>query len=441
MLRAIRSFPTSAPGNSLTSRRRSILTKPHLVGAFVLLLTGLGFAQSQDGPRDVPNRLGEEEVFSQGGTLTVWVPNTYVMGQMNDPTVRVINAYQWVILQREFKRDFPDFDLDFKILDRDEFVRILHSSQPDVTYPDVAFVDNLSELRPLMNNNAVLKMWGQPRNAVGKMWGPGGWWVTFRQAKNFEIGKAFMLWLSQSPQWRPMRVSTASISPADIAVVQALSREAVQDFAGMNPQSLLSIMDPEASHFDDFGGGIQTLQVVEPLLTFGNSRLAFVLVAEIGQGEKAFGLAHSAVVLRKLGNSWKVLLFLPDRSLPDIEDLLRDFDRLGIDEGPPDVVPKVTLLAPADHARLERYPRSDIEWTPVDSNVAAYVIESQFRQLRREYWSQSAIKVVLPIPNESSIRMEMPFGIGKQPHRWRVWAINKSGIVSTSDWRVIDFTN
>jgi hypothetical protein len=273
------------------------------------------------------------------------------------------------------------------------------------------------------------------------MWGPSGWWVIFRQAKNFEIGKAFMLWLSQSPQWRPMRVSTASISPADIAVVQAISREAVQGFAGMNRQSLLSIMDPEASHFDDSGDRIQTLQNVEPLLTFGNSRLAFVLLAEVGQGEKAFGMAHSAVILRKLGNSWKVLLFLPDRSLPDIEGLLGTFDRLGLDEGPAEEVPKVTLLAPADHARLERHPRSDIEWAPVDPNLAAYVIESQFGQLRREYWSQSAIKVVWPIPNESSIRMEMPFGAGKQPHRWRVWAIDKSGNISTSDWRVIDFTN
>lgn len=64
----------------------------------------------------------------------------------------------WGILQREFKKDFPNFDLDFKILDRDEFVRAFHASQPDPSYPDVAFVDNYSELRPLMNNDAVMKM-------------------------------------------------------------------------------------------------------------------------------------------------------------------------------------------------------------------------------------------------------------------------------------------
>ena len=81
-------------------------------------------------------------------------------------------------------------------------------------------------------------------------------------------------------------MSTVSISPTDIAVVQAISKEAVQDFVDMNPHLLLSIMDPEASHFDDFGDRIQTLQNIEPLLTFGNSRLAFVLLAEIGQRER-----------------------------------------------------------------------------------------------------------------------------------------------------------
>ena len=61
---------------------------------------------------------------------------------MDDPTARVINAYPWGILQSEFKRDFPNFDLDFKLLDRDEFVRRFRASQPDPSYPDVAFVDN-----------------------------------------------------------------------------------------------------------------------------------------------------------------------------------------------------------------------------------------------------------------------------------------------------------
>ena len=276
MLRAIRLF---SPLIAMKVQRVCWL-------GFVLFLASGVLAQSQQDVRDVPNKFGEWEELSHGGTLTVWVPNNYPRGRLDDSTALVINAYPWEILQSEFKRDFPNFDLDFKILDRDEFVRAFHASQPDPSYPGVAFLDNISELRPLMNNDAVMKMWGQPRLESN------GWWVSFRQAKNLEASKAFMLWLSQSPQWRPMPVSTVSISSEDIAVVQAISKEAVQDFVDMNPHSLLSIMDPEASHFDDFGDRIQTLQNIEPLLTFGNSRLAFVLLAEVGQGEKAFGMAH-----------------------------------------------------------------------------------------------------------------------------------------------------
>lgn len=118
MLRAIRFFSLLLLGTGAT------LYSPPAVAQAVK-------AQSQQDARDVPNKFSEGKEFSQGGTLTVWVPDSYVMGQMNDSTVRVINTYRWGILQSQFKRDFPNFDLDFKILDRDEFVRAFHSSQPD----------------------------------------------------------------------------------------------------------------------------------------------------------------------------------------------------------------------------------------------------------------------------------------------------------------------
>ena len=344
--------------------------------------------------------------------------------------------YQWGTLLDEFKRDFPGFDLNFNIMDRAEFVQGFHSSQQDPYYPDVAFVDNYSELGPLIKDNAVVQMWGQSRFPVN------GWWVIFRQAKNSDTAKAFLLWLSQSPQWKPMQVNTASIGKADIVAVQDISKEAVQDYAAANAQSLWSLMDSEAAHFDDFGtDGTVTLQSVEPLLTFGNSRLAFVLLSEVGQGEKAFGMAHSAVILKKVGDAWKVLHFVPSDSLPGLENLLRTFDRLGLDDRAPEDVSNVTLLFPPDGAQIPRDPRSEITWAPAVPNPAAYVIESQFNQPRREYWSQPSMKVVSPAANQSSITVPMPFGVGRQPHRWRIWAIDKSGTVSTSDWRIIDFMN
>ena len=409
---------------------------------FVLLFATIGFAQSQQNAPVVPNKVSGAEAVLQRGTLTGWVPKTYVMGLMSDATAQVVQTYPWGILQKEFKRDFPDFDLDFQILEREDFLQRLHSSRPDPPYPDMGFVDNGRELDPLMKDNAVVTMWGQSRFRTN------GWWVIFRQARNFEAGKAFMLWLSQPSHWSPMPVRTTSIGPADIAKVQAISKEAAQGYAAVNPESLKSIMDPAAGHFNAFGpDGIIALESVEPALTFGNSRLAFVLLAEIGHGEKAvkmapsFGMTHSMVILKKGGDGWKVLLLLPNRPLPQLENLLRSFDRLGLDEGPPEAVPPVTLLAPENHAQLPRYPRGDLEWGPVDPTLATYVIESEWGNPGGEHWVPSSIELVPPVSSESSLRVKIPFGVGRQPHRWRVWAISKSGVVSMSEGRIIDFTN
>jgi len=270
-----------------------------------------------------------------------------------------------------------------------------------------------------------------------------GTWMIFRHARNFEAAKDFLLWLAQSPRWKPMQVDTTSIGPEDITKVQAISKKAVLAIAYWSPRSLWSIMDPAGGHFDDFGGyWPHTLQALQPLLTLGNSRLAFVLLAEVGQTDSPwpplFGMAHSAVILRNQGDGWKVLSILPNGSLPDLERLLRAFDQLGLDEGPPEAVSKVRLLAPLDHVQLGPDSFPYLEWTQVVPNPAGYVMETQFTAIGEVYWSPSYLKIISPVPDESPVRTRMPYG---PPQRWRIWAISKSGIVATSDWRVIDFTN
>jgi hypothetical protein len=384
-----------------------------------------------------PKGLSEAEAALRHGRLSVWVPRTFARGLTSLPAAERYHDYSWEDLEREFKADFPNFDLRFEELDRDEFVRAMHSSPQELTFPDVAFVDNFSELGPLLRQDAVVQMWGHPR------FGRAGWWVVFGQASNFAAGEAFMLWLSQPLHWTPWRASTHTIDPADVAAVQRLAQEAVQDFANRDTQSLGSIMDPEAAHFEAFGpGGTPTLLSNDPQLTFGNSRLALVLLAALGEGHETFGLRHFGVILRRTEAGWKVWLFLPDQSLPALEQLFQSFDRLGLEEeAGAQGVPKVTLLAPVDHAHLLRSPRPEIEWATVDAPLATYVVESQFSNPRREYWAPSSIKLVSPVSDEPSVRMRAPFGVGMQPHRWRVWAISKAGIVSTSEWRIIDFTN
>lgn len=369
----------------------------------------------------------------QHGELDVWVPKTYVMGRMGDPTAKVTEEYPWTTLLNEFNRDFPEFKLRFKILEREEFLRVFHSTEPDSPHPDMAFVDNRREVDPLVSSGAVM-MKGQSRFSYN------GWWLSLPRSKNVGAGKAFMLWLSRSPHWKPWNVGAAAMSQTDITAVQTIAKKAVADISLGDFHSLSANMDREACHFDLRSDLTNKVVSVDPLITFGNSRLAFVLVSSVGQGERSFGIEHSALVLRKAGDLWKVFLYLP-AALPDLERILKSFDRLELKNGQPEAPAKIRLISPVDHARIARYPKGELEWAPLEQLPAAYVVESQYGQPGQDLWSTSWILVVSPSRGESLVRMEIPFGVGQQPHRWRVWAIGETGNISVSDWRTVDFTS
>jgi hypothetical protein len=215
----------------------------------------------------------------------------------------------------------------------------------------------------------------------------------------------------------------------------------MEAYAKADGQALDSIMNPDAARFEfSKRDTAQTLLSIEPLVVFGTSRLAFTLLAAVGEGDQTFGLAHLGLVLRNNGVGWKVWHIVPDSSLPELEQMFQPFDRLGLAETGAQAVPKVKLVAPADGAQLSPDPRPQMAWSTVDAPLATYVVESQPSNGARGYSGRSSIELVPPVSIGPSISMQAPFGGGAQPYRWRVWAIGKNGIVSTSDWRIIDFT-
>ena len=188
-------------------------------------------------------------------SLEVWAPDTFFRGA----SASFVHEYEWSPLLSEFKRDFPDFDLRFKVMDRAAFVEAIHLTGPNAP-PDIVFVDNQSERGPLMAGNGAIEMLGLSR------FNQNGWWLIFRQS---------------------------------------------------------SVMDPQASRFYRLTAS-ESVERVEPLLTFGNSRLAFVLTYAVCRQQKAFGMSHSASVLRKVDDQWKILLFL-EGALPSLEGVLKSF--------------------------------------------------------------------------------------------------------------------
>ena len=376
----------------------------------------------------------------QQGELEIWVAKTYVEEINGEPPV--LKTYPWATLVSEFNRDFPKVKLRFKILENEEFLRVLHSTELKSHYPDMAFVHNWREVDPLISSGAVIMAGGGSRLRYPL---DSGWWLLFRPSKNVGTGQAFSLWLSRSPHWKPWMVGHAAMSQADKVAVQAVSRAVVKDVALRDLHSLSANMDREAAwHFEHFAfrpNPTIKLVSIDSLITFGNSRLAFVLMSWVNRGERIFWMHHSALVLRKVDNLWKVLQY-SDQSLPSLEYFLKAFDRMELENGQPEAIAQVSLVSPADHARIPllRSPRGELEWKPLDPLPAAYVVEWQLGQPGQDpWWAPSFIRVVSPSRGESPIRMWFP-GSGRQPHRWRVWAISGTGVVSTSDWRTVDFT-
>ena len=189
-----------------------------------------------------PHKLSEAEAALEHGTLTVWVPRTFVAG-----VDRVDYEYHWDIwCSTKFKHDFPNFDLRLEVMEREQLEQAMHSPA-DQHFPDVAFIGNYREYKPLQDANAVVTMWGRSRIE----WH--GWWVIFRQATNFAAAEAFFLWLEHPLHFKPSwSVSTNSIGPADLAAVRALSQEAVRDYAEEDPEALWLTMDPAAARIQAF---------------------------------------------------------------------------------------------------------------------------------------------------------------------------------------------
>jgi len=106
-----------------------------------------------------------------------------------------------------------------------------------------------------------------------------------------------------------------------------------------------------------------------------------------------------------------------------------------------------SITAPDDGASASRMPpdtRPMISWT--HRGAAFFLVEWQFGMPGGKDWEGSGFafvpaKAAATRGGQASITMRAPFGVGKQPHRWRIWAVSDRGDVARSGWRTILFTN
>jgi hypothetical protein len=84
-----------------------------------------------------------------------------------------------------------------------------------------------------------------------------------------------------------------------------------------------------------------------------------------------------------------------------------------------------------------------ISWT--HHGAAFFLIEWQFGTPGGKDWEGSGFAFAPATAgthsDQASTTMQAPFGVGRQPHRWRVWAVSDRGDVAGSGWRTLFYTN
>jgi hypothetical protein len=338
---------------------------------------------------------------------------------------------------QEFHRDFPAFNLRDKNLSPGAFSNAISENAKDESSPDVAFIDNYRELQPLLAAKAVWQNWGTLEDRFDTR----GWWVIFKDAKHVDQARAFFRWLSQSPHWHPMRVKNTALSEEQIQVIQRISSQALNRMLAGDTTGLEVLLDKDAARFG-LAPAHENFEPVDvkPLLTFGNAQTAFVLVAALRSGDELYGVKHYAFILRNVGE-WRTL-YCAGIGLRRAEELFHTFDEKMTSDRKSSLPPKAELVSPPDKARLPRFPAPTIEWKVASSTGLSFILQSQFGQRGdRESWSQGRLDFVDVPEKEQAFAITAPFGVGAQPHRWRIWTLNPSGGISISDWREIDFTN
>ena len=347
-------------------------------------------------------------------------------------------------LAASFAKDFPKADLVERKIPPEDFVSRIKSKSTDELAPDVAFIDNYRQLQPLFESKVVLRAWGTSRFPTN------GWWVIFKDTKHLAEAKAFVRWLNRAPDWQP-RATTGALSKQASETVQRASIAALHAMMSGDQARLEVLFDRDAARrrLLPIGSNFR-LSNVTPILTFGNARIAFVILSAVGSGDSFYGMCQMIFILRNQGDGWRILHMDPNASVPIVSGsreilppLLRAFDGRIVPERAEPRPPSAVLVNPPDRAVLSRWPeRPEIAWQSEAVADSTFIVESQFSDPGDEgNWSVSHLTFADISRGDQPFRQRAPFGVGKQPHRWRIWTLVPSGAVSVSSWRTVLFSN
>jgi hypothetical protein len=271
--------------------------------------------------------------------------------------------------------------------------------------------------------------------------GRGGWEFLTSTSRNYRQARSLALaGLECKPE---LSRSPTEVDAAALEEVKAFSLSATQAFFERDQTKLDELSDgkyPDDSfHLPDRASKIHEARTCG---VWGNELIAFVNSVVVYENDLSLGRKNMLIVAqRSPSKGWKLNVISEHPVV--IRELYKQVPRLSRGRSD-DSIQAPELVSPPDQARFDkRFPRSerpDIEWTSAGTDVVAYLVESQFN-FARSPWSSGYFWVYPGSRNEKTIKVKAEFGVGAQPHRWRVWAITEGGEARISSWRTITYTH
>jgi hypothetical protein len=334
--------------------------------------------------------------------------------------------------------------LELRVFSAKDFASAFFQARVTNDEPDVLVIDNMGHINGITTRLGSFQGIGSDPNVAAvlvkvsdslKEFQPSSWEYLIRTSKRYAEAKALATRpIDCGPRGVPLNGSGLS-NTAEQAVIAYFQNDAAKFDALVSGNSA-----DTAIHLPHEPRSLTDVRVCDG---WGNDRLGFFQVIAAFESRDEIGYRTFIAAVASIDGRPRVPMLSSSNSIIGV--LQREAPPLRTG-GPGTMLQPPSINAPDDGTSATRMPptaRPVLSWT--HRGAAFYLIEWQFGQPKGKDWEGSGF-VFVPAKtgtptDQASIATQAPFGVGRQPHRWRVWAVSDRGDVARSDWRTLFYTN
>jgi hypothetical protein len=347
-------------------------------------------------------------------------------------------------LQTSLKQSFYDLDTSFTSVPADQLDARLAAAEGTPDYPDVIVSQPLPGVLRRLAIGSGMVMFGSTGLIAQESYQPANMAaiqaVILLRAPHPDEARAYVVWLREQGGGLPPK----PIKPGAEAAM-GVAMGAVQDLISGQK---ISSPDPALAEFSSAEAAGRALEFpstevldglefhLDVLRAAANERFAVVAMRLTASSDKAFGLVHPLVVLRKAEDGrWRVLQISANLAF-DLE--MRAFDRLygytgPVRQGQLRPVAGISQAAPVDGDN--RSPDPELWW---DNGGGGTLLIVEWQRRSGSSWSDSNMFFVPDNGSRLQTRVTARFADGMGAYHWRVWSVGTGGGLSISPWRTVN---